>query len=83
MPIMLMLHTAAHIRFQTRNSGTRIAKFRKTAFLYSLKKLPIYLLYRFQRKPYPLGASFRIAKSLSWSIQEVKMRPLKVLRYVN
>lgn len=80
LPIMFVLHLAAHIKFQSKNKRTEIAEIRKRSFSKAIRHLPKILFQRFSRRPYPLGASFRIASSLSWSIRDVKTRPLKLLR---
>jgi len=79
LPFMLSCHIAAHIRFQTRNKGTPEAKIRKKGFYTGLLNIPKYCLDRFRRQSYPLGASLKIAKALSWSIEDVKNRPLRGL----
>ena len=77
MPIMLFCHIAAHVRYQSRNVGTPQASIRKKGFRKGLGNIPFFLKDRLLRKPYPLGASLRIAKIISWSITEVKARRLK------
>lgn len=81
MPIMLALNIAAYMRFQYRNKGSEIVAVRKAAFAKALPSLPKVLMSRFRRRPYPLGATLRIARCLSWSISDVKTRPLVILSH--
>lgn len=79
LPIMLVCHIAAHIRFQSRNVGTSQAAIRKKGFRKGLGNFPVFIIDRLRREPYPFGASLWIARALSWSIKEVNNRPLKTL----
>lgn len=76
LPIMLSLHVTAHLWFQFRNRGTDLANVRAEGFRSGLKGLPLRFFARFKRRPYPLGASFRLARRLSWSISDVNRRQL-------
>jgi len=79
LPIMLVCHLVAHSRFQFRNRGTAQAAIRIIGFRRGLRNLARSLRARLRRRPYPIGASFRIGQALSWSIEEVKARPLRIL----
>lgn len=75
-PIMLSLHVTAHLWFQFRNRGTDLAIVRAEGFRSGLKGLPRQFCSRFTRRPYPFGASFRLARRLSWRISDVNRRQL-------
>jgi len=78
-PIMLVSYIAAHMRFQYRNRGTQVSVIRKAGFKRGVMDLPKSFGDRLRRRPYPIGASLRVAKALSWSIKDVKTRPLRRL----
>ncbi len=74
LPIMLAAHFAAHLWFQFRNRGTELARVRSEGFRAGMRVLPRSLLARMERRPYPLGASWRVARRLAWSIGSVNRR---------
>lgn len=77
LPLMLSLHIMAHLWFQFRNRGTDLAVARAHGFRRGLKAVPGRLLSRLWRRPYPLGASWRVARRMSWTIRDVNARRFK------
>lgn len=73
-PIMLGLHIFAHLWFQFRNRGTDLAAARATGFRRGVKRIPSQFLSRLHRRPYPLGAGWRVARRLSWRVRDVNQR---------
>jgi len=74
LPLMMTMHVFAHFWFQVRNAGTEIARYRSRGFWRGVKGLPAALTGRFRRRPYPLGASWRVARRLSWGVKSVSRR---------
>lgn len=77
LPLMLILHITAHLWFQFRNRGTDLAAARAQGFKRGLKAVPRRILSRLRRRPYPLGASWRVARRMSWTIRDVNARRFK------
>ena len=76
-PLMLLLHVMAHAWLQFRQRGQAVAEARRQGFRDGMKRLPRSLADRFRRRPYPLGASWRVARRLSWRRRDVSRQPLR------
>lgn len=78
LPFMLLQHLIAHAWFQYRNRGTDVAHFRRVGFKNGWRKIRAVLKIRRQRPAYKIGAGWRVARRLSWSIRDVNQRRVRL-----
>jgi len=80
MPLMFILFIMVHFRFQMLNKGTISAQVRREGFIVGIRNIPAFIFVRLRRRRCRVGASYRIARSVSWSISETKERPIRVIK---
>ena len=74
---LLVLHVAGQAWLQWRNRGSDVARFRAKGYRAALPQLFPAFLGRLNRKPYPLGASWRILRRLDWTLSNLRTQNLK------
>lgn len=74
MPIILGLHITLHFWVQYRNRGSDMATIRAAGFKQGIQGAPRSLMARVRRRPYRIGASYRLGKQIAWRIADVRAR---------